>query len=147
MFEIRGRIKNRIRPAVLILLVALIPSLGAALWHPKRPSWSRPVAGNEIDLSTAVQWGARVLWVDARPRVEFDRGHIPGAVLLNEDEWDRLLDGFLDAWKRDAFVVVYCSSVSCDASHEVAARLKSEARIENIYVLKGGWETWQAQKK
>jgi rhodanese-related sulfurtransferase len=138
---------NRFRQAALILLIALVPAVLAGLVHPKRPTLSRPVAGNEIDLPTALQMGPRVLWVDARRRIEFDRGHIPGAVLLNEDEWERLLDGFLDAWKRGSLVVVYCSSVSCDASRGVASRLKKEVRIENVHVLKGGWEEWRAAQK
>lgn len=139
--------KNHLRRAVLILLIALIPAIAVGLIHPKRPAWTRPGAKNEIDLPAVVQWGSRVLWVDARTRAQFDHGHIPGAVLLNEDEWERLLDGFLDAWRRDSVVVIYCSSLSCDASREVAARLKKEAQIENVYVLKGGWETWQAAQK
>ena len=138
---------NQIRKAALILLIALVPAVAAGLLHPNRPAWTRPGAKNEIDLPTALQWGSRLLWVDARPRAEFEAGHIPGAVLLNEDEWERQLDGFLDAWKRDSVVVVYCSTVSCDASRGVAARLKSEARIDDVYVLKGGWETWQVASK
>ena len=138
---------NSVRKIVAMLLFALLPALAAGWFHPKRPAWTRPVAGNEIELSAALQWGTQVLWVDARARSEFERGHIPGAILLNEDEWERLLDGFLDAWKRDSRVVVYCSSASCAASQGVAARLKNEAQLENIYVLKGGWETWQAAQR
>ena len=136
-----------IRKIIGILLLALLPALAAGFFHPKRPAWTRPVAGNEIDLQTVQGWGSEVLWVDARARSEFQRAHIPGAVLLNEDEWERLLDGFLDAWKRDSRVIVYCSSASCEASQGVAARLKSEVRIDNVYVLKGGWETWQSVQK
>jgi rhodanese-related sulfurtransferase len=136
------------RRILVILLIALLPAVGAGFFHPKRPGWSRPVAGNEIDLQTATGWGTQVLWVDARSRADFDKGHIPQAVLLNQGEWEQLIDGFLDAWQRDSKVVVYCSSLSCDASHEVAERLKSEAQIGNVYVLKGGWETWlDAHKK
>ena len=135
------------REIVAMMLLALLPAVAAGLFHPKRPAWTRPVVGNEIELSAALQWGTQVLWVDARARSEFERGHIPGAILLNEDEWERLLDGFLDAWNRDAKVLVYCSSASCEASQGVAARLKNEVQIENVYVLKGGWETWRAVQK
>lgn len=138
---------NRVRQVIAILLVALVPAVSAGFFHPKRPGWSKPAAENEIDLPTAVQLGSKVLWVDARPRAEFENAHIPGAVLLNEDEWERLIDGFLDSWNRDSRVVIYCSSASCDASRGVAERLKSEARIQNVYVLKGGWETWLASQK
>ena len=119
----------------------------AGLFHSKRPAWTCPPKENEVELSVALQWGPRVLWVDARGRNEFDRGHIPAAILLNEDEWESLLDHFLDAWNRDSKVVVYCSSPSCEASQGVASRLKSETGISDIYLLKGGWETWQTSQK
>lgn len=134
--------------AALIVTLALVPAIGSAFFHPKKPSWIRPASSNtEIDLQTATRWGEEMLWVDARSRAEFERGHIPGAVLLNAAEWERQLDPFLDAWRRELKVVVYCSSANCDASQQIASRLKNEAQIANVFVLKGGWETWQASQK
>ena len=138
---------NSIRKAVLIILFAVLPAAATGLFHPNRPAWTRPVKGNEIELNTALQWGGRVLWVDARGLREYEKGHIPDAVLLNEEHWESQLDHFLDRWKRESRVVIYCSSVSCEASQGVAARLKNEAGISDVYVLKGGWETWRAAQK
>jgi len=45
-------------------------------------------------------------------------------------------------------VVVYCNSQRCDASREVAVRLRHELQIDNVFVLQGGWNAWlEAQKK
>jgi rhodanese-related sulfurtransferase len=144
---VRRLILTAVSQAAIVVALALVPALGSAFFHPKKPSWIRP-ASTEIDLKTAARWGKNTLWVDARPRAEFERGHIPGAVLLNEEEWERQIDAFLDAWRHDLKVVVYCSSASCDASHEVASRLKTEApQIMNVFVLKGGWETWRTSQK
>jgi hypothetical protein len=38
--------------------------------------------------------------------------------------------------------VVYCSSLSCNASREVARRLRREAQLPDVFVLEGGWEAW-----
>ena len=138
-------ILGQVRKAGLIMSIALIPAIATGLLHPKRPQWTKPGSEYEVYFQQVGQWGNQVLWVDARPRSEFEHDHIPGAVLLNEDEWDRLLDGFLDHWQRNSRVVVYCSSVSCEASIQVAERLKREVRIENVYVLKGGWKAWQSR--
>jgi rhodanese-related sulfurtransferase len=138
------RLRALAAQAVIIISLALFPALGAAVFHPKRPSWTRPT---EIEPALAHSWGRNVLWVDARSRADFERGHVPGAVLLNEGEWEQLIDPFLDAWRRGVNVVVYCSSRNCDASAEVARRLRDDAQIENVYVLKGGWEAWQALQK
>ena len=136
------------RQIILLLLLAVVPAVVAGWWHPQRPPLdSAVVRTEEISVATAQNWGARTLWVDARSAEEFSQGHIPGALLLNEDQWQQLLDGFLEQWDFDRMVVVYCNSDRCDASKAVAARLKQEfEELENIYVLKGGWQVWSAQE-
>jgi rhodanese-related sulfurtransferase len=84
-----------------------------------------------------------VLWVDARSRRAYEAEHIPKAILLNAAEWENLVPSFLDAWEPDVPIVVYCDSASCDASTRIAERLRNEMGIENVFVLKDGWETWK----
>lgn len=36
------------------------------------------------------------LWIDARSESEFSKGHVPGALLLNEDDWSRKIAGVLE---------------------------------------------------
>jgi rhodanese-related sulfurtransferase len=137
------------RQAVLLLTLALIPAIFAAWLHPKRPEWSwkRP-AVTELTLSDAESLSPPVLWVDARPDEEYNARHIPGAISLNEDRWEELLAKFMAVWQPGARVIVYCNSQRCDASREVAARLRHELQIGNVFVLQGGWNAWlEAQKK
>jgi rhodanese-related sulfurtransferase len=61
---------------------------------------------------------------------------------LNEDRWNELLPRMLETWSPDKRVVVYCNSKSCGASREVARRLRTQAGLTNVFVLKGGWEAW-----
>jgi rhodanese-related sulfurtransferase len=131
-----------------IATAALFPAGLAAFLHPKRPDFSEVQSIPEIELSEVTTQPNGVLWVDARARRLFEKEHIPSAILLNFEEWDTLIDPFLDAWHGDKPTVVYCGKASCETSKEVAARLQRDARIDNIFVLKGGWETWQhAQQK
>jgi rhodanese-related sulfurtransferase len=88
-------------------------------------------------------WGDKALYVDARPRQRYEAGHIPGAILLNEEQWDSLFPLFSDAFDPDKTIVVYCDGGGCEASHEVAGRLRKALGIETIFVLKGGWPAWQ----
>jgi rhodanese-related sulfurtransferase len=127
-----------LRQALAILLLALLPAIATGLWHPRRPSWQ----SDEVTLAAANAWGRGVLWVDARPDADFARAHIPGAIPLNEDHWDDLLSGLLDQWDTTRKVVVYCSSLSCQTSHDVARRLREEVNLPNVFVLQGGWEAW-----
>jgi rhodanese-related sulfurtransferase len=136
------------RQIVVLLAMAALPATLSGVFHPRRPAWTaETLAPGEILLSTAQSWGNNVLWLDARPAAEFRQDHIPGALLLNEDDWDELLPRVLDVWSRDKFIVVYCSSLKCHASQEVAKRLREEARLPRVYVVKGGWEAWLAAKK
>ena len=81
------------------------------------------------------------------PKAEYLTEHIPGAVLLNEDEWVRLVGPFLDAWEPEKTIVVYCDGGSCDASHAVARRIKTELQVgSTIWVLHGGWDAWLERK-
>jgi rhodanese-related sulfurtransferase len=102
------------------------------------------VAGDEITVEQALR-AVRVLWIDARSEADYGRGHIPGAVLLNEDSWEKLLPAVLSAWQPDDLVIVYCDSGRCDASHKVAQRLTREAGIDGVKVLKGGWQAWSGR--
>ena len=128
--------------------LAFLPAIGQALYLRESVSWNeRAAAKDEVDLAQAQSWGESVMWVDARPDTQFQAGHIPNAIQLNEDRWDELLSRMLGVWSPDRRVIVYCSSQSCAASHEVAKRLRENAGLKDVYVLKGGWETWQATKQ
>ena len=138
-------IAQAFRQMGVLLAVAMVPALiaGVVQWkHQTLTSGPR----DEVAATTVTGWGDKVQWVDARPRAAFDKGHLPGAVLLNEDEWDGLVDGFLDAWEPEEFVVVYCDGGSCDESHAVARRLRGELKIDNVHVLQGGIKAWPGSR-
>ena len=136
-------LRQLLRDCGLILLLAAIPALLAGWLHPKRPAWSWSKPGvAEVDLSEVAHWTPPILWVDARTNAAFQLKHVPGAVLLNEGEWEQQLPGFLEVWQPSAHIVVYCDSAACDASQAVALRLQRELTITDIHVLKGGWATW-----
>jgi rhodanese-related sulfurtransferase len=132
-----------VRQALILAALALVPGLGQAIYFRDRVSWRSPIPASEmITVTQARVWGGNAIWVDARPDEEFARDHVPGALSLNEDRWNELLPQFLAAWSAEKKIVVYCSSQSCNASREVAHRLRNEAQLPNVFVLKGGWEEW-----
>ena len=137
-----------LRQAFALVGLAFLPAVAQALYFGSSVSWKAPaVAKDEVTLEQARAWGDAVLWLDARPDVQFLHDHIPGAISLNEDRWSELLPQMLTAWSPQKRVVVYCSSQSCAASHEVARRLRTEAELKNVYVLHGGWEAWLERKQ
>lgn len=129
------------RQAVALALLATLPATGAWMLQPKAAEQDGMIAP-----AAAAQLGASILWVDARPRRDFEKEHIPGALLLNEDEWDALLGTVIETWTPSRKVVVYCDGGACQASREVAARLR-DVGISPVYVLRGGWPEWRKERK
>ena len=134
-----------LRDCAWLILLSVPPALLTAWLHPRHFTWQwdRSAAIIEVTPDEVARWSGRTLWVDARSEVAYLRGHIPGAILCNEDAWHRLLPGFFETWQPHMKVVVYCSVTDCDASQAVAQRLRRELNLSDIYVLRGGWTAWQ----
>ena len=83
------------------------------------------------------------VFVDARSAEEFGAGHIPGALLLPEDDFDQAVS----SWKRlippDTLLITYCSGGGCNSSRDVAQLLR-EAGYSRVEVFYGGWEEWKS---
>ena len=136
------------REATVLIALAAIPAIAEGIYLRDKVSWQSPVPASElVTVDQARSWGDNVIWVDARPDNEFEGDHIPGAILLNEDRWTDLLPQLLGQWSPEKKVVVYCSAQSCNASREVAKRLRDEAQLRNVFVLDGGWEEWLKNKR
>ena len=80
------------------------------------------------------------LFLDARPVAFYEMSHIPGALPLPEDDFDRAFAGLEPRLRNTLDIVVYCSGFGCEASDLVARRLK-ERGIPAI-VLAEGWPAW-----
>jgi rhodanese-related sulfurtransferase len=84
--------------------------------------------------------GKGAVFLDARPIAFYEMSHIPGALPLPEDDFDRSL-AKIEPRLRSAFdIIVYCSGFGCEASHLVARKLK-ERGIPAV-VLAEGWPAW-----
>jgi rhodanese-related sulfurtransferase len=127
-----------------ILALSLPAGVATAWLHPKAPAFSAA----KMDVGAVAADGARLLagalWLDARERHEFVAGRIPGALLMNETEWDALLPGFLEKWTPGTPLVVYCGSDACPAARRVRARLIRDLGLleTEVFFLKGGLEQW-----
>jgi rhodanese-related sulfurtransferase len=84
------------------------------------------------------------LFLDARPQAFYDMSHIPGALALPEDDFDRAYARLEPTLRKNLDVVVYCSGFGCEASHIVARKLK-ERGIPAI-ILHDGIPAWQERQ-
>src|SRR5258708_40355882 len=103
-----------LRQASLILLAALVPASFTAAFHPRRPPWSEEtLLPGEERIQTVLAWGRDAQWIDARSAKEYEAEHVPGAILLNLEGWDKMFSLFLDQWNSENMIVVYISSSAC----------------------------------
>jgi rhodanese-related sulfurtransferase len=137
------------RDAAILAALALLAAVASGWLHLRRGGeWLRErPAVEELTVAEIARMKSPVLWVDARPQAEFRQQHVPGAVLLNQDNWEERLPEFMAAWQPGMRVVVYCRSEKCRASHDVAQRLRRELQIENVFALRDGWAGWQRAPK
>jgi rhodanese-related sulfurtransferase len=134
--------------AAVIVLAGILAAAGTHFLHPKAPAWyvtQEPLKEGEVSMALIWErWQGDVLWVDARPRKEYESGHVPEAMLLNEQEADQLLfDYFEKLQDNKKPIVVYCGSEACQASRKIAEYLRERLPGTEIWVLKGGWKAWQ----
>jgi rhodanese-related sulfurtransferase len=126
-----------------LLLIAVVPALLTAAFHPRRPVWSRDLAVlPEVTWSEAAGWRGLVLFVDARTEAAYEHAHIPGAISLNVARWEEQLPALIKAWRPGMRMVVYCDDHRCDESQAVARRLRRDMGVNAVFVLKGGWGAW-----
>jgi rhodanese-related sulfurtransferase len=127
-----------------LLVLAAMVAVPNFYLQERRPQFLAPaVPQGEIAIAEARKLPS-ALWIDARSFADYNKGHMPGALLLNEDNWDESLPQILQQWKPGVPVIVYCSSVSCQASHEIAKRLMA-GNVKPVFVLHGGWEALQKE--
>ncbi len=99
-------------------------------------------AGDEViepsEAKARLDRGA--LFLDARPSDFWKMSHVPGALSLPEEGFDKAF-AELEPKLRGTFnIVVYCSGYGCEASHIVARKLREKG--VHAAILSEGWPAW-----
>jgi rhodanese-related sulfurtransferase len=141
--------------SALLLLLAAAGAWATWCWNPERPELyltGEEAGADEITLTEALALGKerKVVWLDARTRTEFDKGHIPEALLFNLYEWEdlapKVVELLSDSDSKRTVIVIYCDSPKCSASHDIAEKMKQLPLGDwDIRVLHGGWQAWKAK--
>jgi len=137
-----------IRSALLLLVLTFLAAMATHAWHPKAPAWylaTEPLEDDEVDMKMVQErWQGNVLWIDARLREPFQKAHVPGALLLNDQERDALLIEHIEKLQDNAKpVIIYCDGHACQASRKMRIYLMETMAMQNVWVLHGGWPAWE----
>jgi rhodanese-related sulfurtransferase len=83
------------------------------------------------------------LILDARPKTFFELGHIPSAISLPRDDFEKSyqsLQKILSSyWTKP--IVVYCSDSGCPDSRLVGEALH-KLGYRDVRLFRGGWDAW-----
>lgn len=84
-----------------------------------------------------------VLWIDARPRAEWEKNGVPGSILWNLEASEDAQAFEAEAAAKiieNPNVVVYCSNENCGISRQVADKILNLNLDAEVKVLRGGWQ-------
>ena len=90
-----------------------------------------------VELDRWIKTGEdNLVVVDVRAAEDFAKGHIPEAINVPKEKWDRP-----QGLSKDKTNVVYCYTQQCHLAANACARFAS--RGYPVMELEGGFETWK----
>jgi len=132
---------NRFSPSGIVLIGQWDPEKGVVMADSKRISITpAKEINNPLKLRRMIIEGRLVL-IDARLRVDYNQGHLPGALSFPLHQFDENYESLSRVLKTDLPIVVYCSGVQCQDSHKFAGRLTAMG-VKGVMVYSGGFEEW-----
>jgi rhodanese-related sulfurtransferase len=81
------------------------------------------------------------IFIDARDYVEYEIGHIRGAITLPFEDFEKY-KSVLGSISKDSPLVTYCDGADCDLSILLGDKL-FEMGYKQVYIFFGGWIDWQ----
>jgi rhodanese-related sulfurtransferase len=134
---------------VRILLVTLALSGYSAFVLQERVPKAKPQSTDDVagiplwrcaDVETL--WhDPSTLFVDVRSSIDYEFGHIRGAISVPDEEFDQLLPSLKPRLERAETIIVYCKNRDCGKSLWAAIRLRKEG-LTQTGIYPGGWNEW-----
>ena len=112
------------------------------------PSEDRPMdpSGKRLDISLAeakkLFLQRTVVFIDARPQDDYEKGHIKGALGLPWNEVDRNFMRVTAGMTPDTPIITYCDGELCELSHNLAIFLL-DMGFRDVRILINGWALWR----
>ena len=85
--------------------------------------------------------GGKAIFLDARDPIEYEEGHIRGAINLPFDWMEEYWEDVKPLLNPDREIIAYCGGIDCELSLFLARDLKYQG-FEKSYVFFRGWSKW-----
>ncbi len=146
-------LRKALARALLLMLLASGTGFLVNAWHPagyelvprESLKYEKITYINTEEMRIKHTTGS-ALMVDARPRSEYIKNHIKGAVnipALPESLSMRSIQEHYSLINGPVELVIYCSSHSCSTSETLARRFAELGYSRTIYLYENGIESWQ----
>lgn len=142
---------------LVVAALSLAAAFAANALHPEgietcrdyfaKPQHSFPTVDTEEFEEYAVYLedeAGDVVYLDARRRGQYERGHVPGAWNVPRND-PAALEAALAALQDAAYVVIYCQGGNCEDSIFLAEDLVYRHGVDPsiVHIYEPGWEEWQ----
>ncbi len=84
--------------------------------------------------------------LDARPKVAYDLGHLPGAVSVPTEALPQILEKIKPPLSEQALTVIYCDGGACFSSI-TEAKILGSLGFTKLRVYLGGWEDYELKSR
>jgi rhodanese-related sulfurtransferase len=133
-----------------ILLVTLALAGYSAWVQKQRPSAAAnlqatdDVAGIPLlrrDDAKALWQESSTLFVDVRSSIDYEFGHIQGAICIPDEEFEKRFPDQKSRLERAKSIIVYCQNRDCGKSLWSAIRLRNAGLMQAV-IYPEGWNDW-----
>lgn len=104
-----------------------------------------PELSDKLSLDDMVAYVSekRGVILDARPEIFHRLGHIPGAISLPRDDFEKAYEALKEKLEQNRTqpLAIYCSSSSCEDA-ELVRKALSALGYSQLTVFSGGWAEW-----
>ena len=95
-----------------------------------------------VDEAAAFFFKNAAIFVDARSRVSYLLGHIPGAINLSAEDLNSSIPDYVKDLSKNTMIIVYDDDVEGNISIDVANSLEKFG-FKNVLLFPNGWTEWQ----
>lgn len=96
-----------------------------------------PPTKRPAEISRMIRQHEPMAIIDVRSGLEYDMGHIQGAVSLPREAW-----GYCEFLRKDDINIIYGSTTESDTTHEAAEEFTLMGY--KVSVMEGGFDAWLA---
>lgn len=109
------------------------------------PEWAKGWGHITLQQAQKLHKDSKVLFLDARPKVEYDQDHIAGALPFPAGETEKYYAMYEGQIKKAKKLVTYCHGIGCRLSEKAAQALVAKG-YKNVTVFFGGEPQWREAK-